>query len=399
MGAGKNTLTEGLKEVAVQRGHKVTVFNLPEQLELVKCVGGGAYGTVAAFKDAEAGETIAIKKVTRAFDDLVDGKRILREIKLLQQLHHDNIIRIRDIYPPQSPDFEDIYIVTDLMDTDLQSVINSRQALTEDHHQHFTYQMLRGLAYLHSKEVVHRDLKPPNILVNRNCDVRICDFGLARVLKAADEDTFGNTDYVVTRWYRAPEVVLLASEYTQAIDVWAVGCILAEMLQRKAFFPGKDYCDQIKKIVTKLGTPTEQEISWIPHSSPARTLLSRFPITPKIDWARTFPNGSPKAHAALEVMLRFNPSTRCGAAEAMRMEYFENDQLAEDFEDLQPNPVDWSFDNFEPTKPLLQSYVYRECVNFHPEIVARDAQLLRERGMEKLLTEVAILDEDQRVSI
>merc|ERR1711972_225134 len=111
-----------------------------------------------------------------------------------------------------------------------------------------------------------RDLKPANLLVNNNCDLKICDFGLARVLSSAEEgDCVGHTDYVVTRWYRAPEVGLLASQYTKAIDMWAVGCILCELICRKPLFPGKDYKDQIRKILAMLGTPSNEELQWLPQ--------------------------------------------------------------------------------------------------------------------------------------
>merc|ERR1711972_110613 len=221
------------------------------------------------------------KKITDAFHDLIDGKRILREVKLLRSFQHDNIISILDMYPPDHPDFDDIYIVTDLMETDLHRVIYSKQVLNDEHHQYFSYQILRGLLYLHSANVVHRDLKPSNLLVNKNCDLKICDFGLARVLSTSEEDSMGRTDYVVTRWYRAPEVVLLASEYTKSIDVWAVGCILCELVARKPIFAGKDHLDQIKKIVSVLGSPTEEELHWLPPSGPARTFLRRCSNSPK----------------------------------------------------------------------------------------------------------------------
>lgn len=219
-------------------------FKVPARLELIKKVGSGAYGTVASFLDKSTNEKVAVKKITDAFHDLVDGKRILREVKLLRRFKHDNIISILDMYPPDHPDFDDIYIVTDLMETDLHKVIYSKQVLNDEHHQYFSYQILRGLLYLHSANVVHRDLKPSNILVNKNCDLKICDFGLARGF-GNNEDDPTLTDYVVTRWYRAPEVVLLASEYTKSIDVWSVGCIHCELIGRKPIFTGKDHFDQI----------------------------------------------------------------------------------------------------------------------------------------------------------
>mmetsp|Transcript_101765 Transcript_101765/g.328385 ORF Transcript_101765/g.328385 Transcript_101765/m.328385 type:complete len:398 (+) Transcript_101765:132-1325(+) len=372
-------------------GDGKSTFRVPTHLELVKKVGSGAYGCVASFKDRKRNEKIAVKKITNAFGDLVDGKRILREVKLLRQLDHDNIIRILDMYPPKSPDFEDIYIVTDLMETDLHRVIYSKQPLTEEHHQYFVHQILRGLIYLHSASVVHRDLKPSNLLVNKNCDLKICDFGLARVLTTSEEDNLGRTDYVVTRWYRAPEVVLLASEYTVSIDVWAVGCILGELLGRKPLFPGKDHCDQVRKIVTVLGTPTEPEMRWLPQGGAARKFMNTCPIAAKVSWGRVFPSANPTAHEALEALLHFDPTARASVAEALQLAYFEHLFQQEDIDQLAGlQPLDWSFDNFKPTKPLLQNYLYCECVGFHPEIVARDLDLIKARGIDMLLAENAL---------
>jgi serine/threonine protein kinase len=128
------------------------------------------------------------------------------------------------------------------METDLASIIKSNQPLTDDHCQFFLYQLLRGLKYIHSANIVHRDLKPRNILVNSNCDLKICDFGLARALLPSEPGTKANviTDYVTTRWYRAPELLLTAREYSTSVDMWSVGCIFAEMIRRRPLLPGTD---------------------------------------------------------------------------------------------------------------------------------------------------------------
>jgi len=363
-----------------------STFRVPVHLELLKKVGSGAYGCVASFKNAKTGEKIAVKKITNAFDDLIDGKRILREVKLLRHFDHDNIVRILDMYPPASPDFEDIYMVMDLMETDLHRVIYSKQPLTEEHHQYFVHQLLRGLIYLHSAHVVHRDLKPSNLLVNKNCDLKICDFGLARVLNTSEDAPAERTDYVVTRWYRAPEVVLLNSEYTMSIDVWAVGCILCELIARKPVFAGKDHLDQIKKIVSVIGTPTEDELHWLPRSSPARNFLKKCPPAPKASWGRLLPSASSAAVEVIGAMLRFDPTARVNVQDSMRFRYFEHLFEEEDMDhDSRVLPMDWSFDNFEPTKELLQNYIYCECASFHPEILERDQKLVTARGIDKLL--------------
>lgn len=194
-----------------------TTFIVDDRFSYIKKIGQGAYGVVVAANDSKAGSKVGIKKIPNAFEDLIDAKRILREIKLLGFFDHENIISLLDVQlPPSRSGYNDIYIVTDLMETDLHRVVYSRQDLSDDHIQYFMYQILRGLLYMHSANVIHRDLKPSNLLVNKNCDLKICDLGLAR---GYDRETENLTEYVVTRWYRAPEVILNSSMYTKQIDV------------------------------------------------------------------------------------------------------------------------------------------------------------------------------------
>ena len=191
-------------------------FEVESKYSLIRPIGHGAYGVVVSSLNKQDNNKVAIKKVTRAFEDPIDAKRILREIKLMKKFEHENVIRIIDLIPPPmtAEEFEDIYIVQDLMETDLHRIIYSKQPLSIDHVQYFVYQILRGLKYIHSANVLHRDLKPSNLLVNSNCDLKICDFGLARGVE--DEQAGNLTEYVVTRWYRAPEIMLACQEYTKA---------------------------------------------------------------------------------------------------------------------------------------------------------------------------------------
>jgi mitogen-activated protein kinase 1/3 len=189
--------------------------------------------------------------------------RTLREMKLLRYFNHENIISILDIQKPRSYEtFTEVYLIQvrfvqchctelwiagalfsnftqELMETDMHRVIRT-QDLSDDHCQYFIYQTLRALKAMHSANVLHRDLKPSNLLLNANCDLKVCDFGLARSAASQEDNSGFMTEYVATRWYRAPEIMLTFKEYTKAIDVWSVGCILAEMLSGKPLFPGKD---------------------------------------------------------------------------------------------------------------------------------------------------------------
>jgi mitogen-activated protein kinase 1/3 len=227
-------------------------FTIDTRYQMIRTIGSGAYGVVISARDVKTDTNVAIKMVPKAFSDEIDAKRILREIKLLKHFHHDNIVRIVDMMPPNCEflqDYNDVYLVADLMETDLHRIIYSKQKLSTDHVQYFIYQVLRGLKYIHSCRVLHRDLKPSNLLVNSNCDLKICDFGLARGINERDYDdragTMLLTEYVVTRWYRAPEIMLACHEYSYPIDMWSVGCIFAELILRKPYFPGDDYIHQV----------------------------------------------------------------------------------------------------------------------------------------------------------
>jgi mitogen-activated protein kinase 1/3 len=206
-----------------------------------------------------SGQKVAIKKIT-PFDHSMFCLRTLREMKLLRYFNHENIISILDIQKPRSYEtFNEVYLIQvcyyicdvlyppwllipsdqELMETDMHRVIRT-QELSDDHCQYFIYQTLRALKAMHSANVLHRDLKPSNLLLNANCDLKVCDFGLARSAASQEDNSGFMTEYVATRWYRAPEIMLTFKEYTKAIDVWSVGCILAEMLSGKPLFPGKD---------------------------------------------------------------------------------------------------------------------------------------------------------------
>jgi serine/threonine protein kinase len=239
-------------------------FTVDKRYTMIRVVGSGAYGVVISAKDgskqsqSSSNSSVAIKMVPKAFSDEIDAKRILREIKLLNHFQHDNIVNLIDMMPPNVKyleDFTDVYMVTELMETDLHRIIYSKQKLSIEHVQYFIYQVLRGLKYIHSCRVLHRDLKPSNLLVNSNCDLKICDFGLARGIHTASTEpshpdeprqTLLLTEYVVTRWYRAPEIMLACHEYSYPVDVWSVGCIFAELILRKPYFPGDDYIDQVR---------------------------------------------------------------------------------------------------------------------------------------------------------
>ncbi|XP_077025358.1 mitogen-activated protein kinase 11 isoform X1 [Tamandua tetradactyla] len=235
-----------------------TVWEVPQRLQGLRPVGSGAYGSVCSAYDTRLRQKVAVKKLARPFQSLIHARRTYRELRLLKHLKHENVIGLLDVFTPATSieDFSEVYLVTTLMGADLNNIVKC-QALSDEHVQFLVYQLLRGLKYIHSAGIIHRDLKPSNVAVNEDCELRILDFGLAR---QADEEMTG---YVATRWYRAPEIMLNWMHYNQTVDIWSVGCIMAELLQGKALFPGNDYIDQLKRIMEVVGTPSPEVLAKI----------------------------------------------------------------------------------------------------------------------------------------
>jgi len=227
------------------------------------------------------------------------------------------------------------------------------------------YQILRGVHALHSAHVLHRDLKPGNLLVNKNCDLKICDFGLARpVNPEVEAKDMGLTEYVVTRWYRAPELLVENQDYTTAIDVWSVGCIFAEMIGRKALFPGRDYLHQLRLIIDALGTPTEPDLASIANAQ-AVQFLRTLPTKPQKAWSEIFPTASPQCLDLLNSMLIFNPQNRCSMEDALTCEYMAPLHQSRP---LPPQESTFSF-NFEKpniSQEALRELIHAEMKTFHP---------------------------------
>ncbi|GJN36084.1 hypothetical protein PR202_gb24920 [Eleusine coracana subsp. coracana] len=240
-----------------------TEYGEGSRYKIEEVIGKGSYGVVCSALDTHTGEKVAIKKINDIFEHVSDATRILREIKLLRLLRHPDIVEIKHILlPPSRREFRDIYVVFELMESDLHQVIKANDDLTPEHYQFFLYQLLRGLKYIHTANVFHRDLKPKNILANADCKLKICDFGLARVAFHDTPTAIFWTDYVATRWYRAPELCgSFFSKYTPAIDIWSIGCIFAELLTGKPLFPGKNVVHQLDIITDLLGTPSPEAIS------------------------------------------------------------------------------------------------------------------------------------------
>ncbi|OCF31986.1 CMGC/MAPK protein kinase [Kwoniella heveanensis CBS 569] len=337
------------------------VYILQQPWQFVKELGQGAYGCVASARNAQTGETCAVKKVTNVFQKKILTKRCLRELRLLHHFRgHKNASALHfylydmDIVfdPPGTGQFREVYLYEELMEADLHAIIRSGQPLSDAHFQSFLYQTLCGLKYIHSANVLHRDLKPGNLLVNADCELKICDFGLARGFQPGavqtDQGQAGfMTEYVATRWYRAPEIMLSFANYTSSIDMWSVGCILAELLGGKPIFKGEDYVDQLNKILNFLGTPTEDTLRRV-GSPRAQDYIRSLPIKPRVQFKTLYPTASPLALDLLQKLLTFDPIKRIGCAEALEHPYLSVWHDPAD-EPLCEVPFDFSFEQEDST--------------------------------------------------
>ncbi|XP_059749176.1 mitogen-activated protein kinase 15 isoform X3 [Bos taurus] len=283
-----------------------------------------AYGIVWKAVDRRTGEVVAIKKIFDAFKDKTDAQRTFREITLLQEFgDHPNIVRLLDVIPAEND--RDIYLVFESMDTDLNAVICKGTLLKDTHKRYIFYQLLRATKFIHSGRVIHRDQKPSNVLLDASCLVKLCDFGLARPLSGLPEVPEGHalTEYVATRWYRAPEVLLSSSWYTPGVDMWSLGCILGEMLRGRPLFPGTSTLHQLELILEAIPPPSKEDllalgsgcnISVLQHlgSRPRQTLDALLP-----------PDTPPDALDLLSRLLVFAPHKRLSAAQALQHPYVQ----------------------------------------------------------------------------
>ncbi|PAV70429.1 hypothetical protein WR25_18941 isoform B [Diploscapter pachys] len=260
-----------------------------EVYEPIRNIGVGAFGIVCEAVETTSNNKVAIKKISHASATPTLARRTLREIRVLRYIKHENIVSLRDIFRTPGALGIDVYLVMDLMEGSLHQVIyNENQPLEDELIAYFLYQLLRGLKYIHSAGIAHRDLKPSNLLVNSDCRLRIADFGMAKLASKghfdeAEEHCFYMTQHVSTLPYRAPELLFVMPEHGTAVDMWAVGCILAEMLLKRELFPGRNVSGQIKILLNSLGKPSDKLLNQI-RCEKTRRLIEHFHDACRREW-------------------------------------------------------------------------------------------------------------------
>ena len=322
--------------------------------------------------DKKTRNIVALKKVFDAFQNQTDSQRTYREIMFLEELSgHENIIQLLNVIKAEND--KDIYLVFEYMDTDLHAVIRAG-ILEEIHKQYIVYQVLKCLKYMHSGQVIHRDLKPSNILLNAECQVKVADFGLARSVKSTKKDSNPIlTDYVATRWYRAPEILLGSTKYTKAVDIWSLGCILGEILLGKPMFPGTSTLNQLDRILEITGIPKLEDIEAI-QSPLAMSMLESLPPTKPKQLNTIFSTVGDDALDLLKGLLQFNPAKRLTAEQALEHSYVARFHNLLD-EPARETDIDIELD--DNTKYTPQKY--REDLYLH---IKKKKKELREKHAE-----------------
>ena len=345
------------------------ILHLPLRYKPGEIIGVGAYGIIISAVDTQNNnQVVAIKKLKR-ISDIIDLKRIAREILIMKYCQHENIIPLFDVIIHLNKDQNnnrtvDVYIVMEKMDSDLQKIIASKQELSDEHYQFILYQMLRALYFLHSANIIHRDFKPSNVLINEDCTVKLCDFGMSRGIK---EENALLTEYVVTRYYRAPEVMLSSHHYTKKIDVWSIGCAFAELLSKKFMFPGENYIAQIKLIIDVLGTQDVKDLDFISNSS-AKNFVMQFQNIPKKNFSDILKCENPLAVDLVEKMLVFNPDKRYSIEDCLNHPYLKN--MREGIEDpVFTGKINLDFDDKNITFSIFFVYLVKEVSSFPTGLV------------------------------
>jgi len=291
-----------------------------EKYQKLEKIGEGTYGIVYKAKDKKTGELLALKKIRLEAEDEGIPSTAIREISLLKQLQHPNIVRLYDVVHTEKK----LTLVFEFLDQDLKKYLDAcgEQGLETYTIKSFLFQLLQGIAYCHQHRVLHRDLKPQNLLINMEGELKLADFGLARAFGIPVRNY---THEVVTLWYRAPDVLMGSRKYSTQVDIWSVGCIFAEMVNGRPLFPGSSEHDQLMKIFKTLGTPTPR--NW-PTMVELPEYKANFPTYPPQSLKKVVKRLDNVGIDLLSRMLMYDPIKRISAENAMKHPWFKDLKLA-----------------------------------------------------------------------
>lgn len=345
--------------------------------EVGQRVGKGAYGIVWKAVDKVSRKTVALKKIFDAFQNSTDAQRTFREIMFLQELnssHHENIVRLLNVLKAEND--RDIYLIFEYLEINLHAVIHAN-ILEPIHKAYILYQILRAIKFMHSGDVLHRDMKPSNVLLNSDCHAKLCDFGLARSVAELGQDGAKDaavlTDYVATRWYRAPEILLGSTRYTKGVDMWSIGCILGEMLRGQPMFAGKSTVHQLELVLEVTGRPSKRDMESV-KSKHTATMLQTLAVKPQRSLQSLLPTANPEALDLLSRLLVFNPDKRLSVEDAIRHPYLAAFHNAAD-EPTLTRPIHISIDDNKRYKiSEYRKYLYRKIVERKKALRAKRAE-------------------------
>ncbi|CAN6598871.1 mitogen-activated protein kinase Slt2p/MPK1 [Trichomonascus vanleenenianus] len=373
-----------MAELSKRNLYQSTGFAIDKKYSAIKVLGKGTYGIVCSAVEAGNQRPIAIKKVMKIFSNEILVKRAFRELRLMRHFRgHKNIVSLLDLDMISTKPYDGLYCYQELMDYDLTKVIQGPIQLSMAHVQSFTYQLLCGVKYIHSANVIHRDLKPGNLLVNSLGQLKICDFGLARGVHSDNESgRVKITKYVATRWYRAPELIIVARNYTRAIDMWSVGCIMCELIGRKPIFKGSDHLSQLSEIVKVLGLPPRQLVLSMANEEAWNLFATCHFKSKQTSISELYPKAPKEAIDLILRLLRYDRSERSTAVQAL-----EHPFLA-DFHNLEEEPscnelFDFSFENLSPKE--LEMALYDEIKTLRRE-VRNGNSVLRQKNYDEIAT-------------